>query len=86
MANMEIDHSDGGDLGNSGFDFEGFSEDEVAIQHKGVIRNVEMLQDNYLTANDREIEAECTNGWTIQDTPPTITPFTKDVKLKAQNA
>lgn len=83
MADMEIDHSDGSDLGNSGFDFEGFSEDEVAIQHRGVIRNVEMVQDN-LTANDPKIEADCTNGWTIQDTPPTIAPFTKDVKLNAQ--
>lgn len=84
MADIESDHRDGSNLGNSGFDFEGFSEDEVAIQHRGVNRNVEMVQEYYLTANDREIEADCTNSWTIQDTPPTIAPFTKDVKLNAQ--
>ena len=74
----EIESSD------SGSDFGGFDEEEIDIRRGGVIRNVEMNNDNYLPQNDPELPIDLENGWGKIDSPPINAPFTKDVLLNTQ--
>lgn len=76
IENIADSGSDNSADSGSESEFEGFEEDEVAV-NGNILNHTVILNPNYdrIIARDEEL------NWSNIDTPPTIAPFTRDVGL-----